>query len=183
MPKPGAPRATLTNFHSAQRAEVVSTFAAIGGLQVLQLPEGASVEDFIAQYRQSGLVEYAEPDYLRQLAATPNDPAYMNGTLWALDNYGQGGGTAGADIDAPEAWDVLTSASNIVVAVLDTGIRYTHEDLAANMWVNPSDGGHGLNAITGMNNVMDYNGHGTLVAGVLGRWATTAMASSARRGA
>jgi len=55
-----------------------------------------------------------------------------------------------------------------VVAVLDTGVRYTHEDLAANMWVNPKDGGHGLNALTGTNDPSDDNGHGTLVSGILG---------------
>ena len=114
------------------------------------------------------MVEFAEPDFLRFLNATPNDPKYADGTLWGLNNYGQSGGAVDADIDAPEAWDVLYSASNIVVAVLDTGIRYTHEDLAANMWVNPLDGGHGLNAFTGTNNVMDDQGHGTLVSGVLG---------------
>jgi len=103
-----------------------------------------------------------------------NDPYYTSGKLWGLNNYGQnygpGSGTPDADIDAPEAWDVLTSASNIVVAVLDTGIRYTHEDLASNMWVNPDDGGHGLNALTGSNDPNDdsSSGHGTLMAGVIG---------------
>src|SRR5207249_4795409 len=109
------------------------------------------------------------PDFLVQAAATtPNDPKYLDGTLWGLNNIGQNGGKLDADIDAPEAWDVLTSASNIVVAVLDTGVRYTHEDLAANMWVNPSDGGHGFNALTGTNDPTDGSGHGTSVAGVLG---------------
>jgi subtilisin family serine protease len=93
----------------------------------------------------------------------------VDGTLWGLNNYGQNGGTAGADIDAPDAWDVLTSASNIVVAVLDSGIRATHEDLASNMWVNPTDGGNGYNAFTGTNNPSDDGtSHGTMVAGVLG---------------
>jgi subtilisin family serine protease len=55
-----------------------------------------------------------------------------------------------------------------VVAVLDTGVRYTHEDLASNMWVNPNDGSHGWNVITGTNDPNDDQGHGTSVAGVLG---------------
>src|SRR6185312_1271164 len=55
-----------------------------------------------------------------------------------------------------------------VVAVLDTGIRYTHSDLASNMWVNPIDGGHGFNAFTGTNDPSDDNGHGTEMAGILG---------------
>jgi len=63
---------------------------------------------------------------------------------------------------------VLNSASNIVVAVVDSGIRWTHEDLAANMWVNPNDGGHGFNAFTGTNDPTDGAGHGTLMAGVIG---------------
>ena len=89
--------------------------------------------------------------------------------MWGLNNYGQNSGTVNADIDAPEAWDVLTSASNIVVAVLDSGIRATHEDLASNIWVNPIDGGHGFNAFTGTNDPSDDGGsHGTMVAGALG---------------
>ncbi len=168
QPKPGTAPEALAGFHSAQNCGVLQTFEAMGGMQILSLPEGETVEDCIARYQQSGLIQFAEPDYLRQLAATPNDPAYTNGTLWGLNNLGQGGGTPDADIDAPEGWDVLNSASNIVVAVLDTGVRATHEDLATNMWVNPADGSHGWNAITWANNPADDEGHGTLISGILG---------------
>src|SRR5205807_7585553 len=131
---------------------------------------GETVAGFIAQCQASGLVEYAEPDFFRQLDSTaPNDPRYTDGTLWALNNYGQSGGTPHADISGPAAWDYGVSASNIVLALLDTGVRYTHEDLASNMWVNPNDGSHGLNAITGTTDPNDDQGHGTLMAGVLGR--------------
>jgi len=168
-PKMGINPATLANFHAAQRAEVVRTFAGIGDLQIVRFPKGETVPSFIQKYQESGLVEYAEPDFIVHVAATaPNDPYYTNGTLWGLNNTGQNSGTVDADIDAPEGWDVLTSASNIVVAVIDTGVRYTHEDLAANMWVNPNDGGHGFNALNGTNDPNDDNGHGTLVAGILG---------------
>jgi subtilisin family serine protease len=88
--------------------------------------------------------------------------------LWALDNHGQSGGLAHADIEALEAWNVLASASNIVVAVLDTGIRYTHEDLAANVWTNPADGSPGTNSFAGTADPKDDEGHGTLLAGVIG---------------
>ena len=159
---------TVGAFHAAQKSEVLRTFAGIGELQVLSVPEGETVPGLIAKYQRSGLVEFAEPDYEVHAALTPNDPKYLDGTLWGLNNTGQNGGTADADIDAPEGWDVLTSASNIVVAVLDTGVRHTHEDLASNMWVNPNDGGHGFNALNGTNDPNDDNGHGTLVSGVLG---------------
>jgi subtilisin family serine protease len=102
-----------------------------------------------------------------------------------MNNTGQGGGTNDADIDAPEAWDVRTDASSIIVAVIDTGVRYTHEDLAANMWRNPGeiagnsidDDGNGLvddvfgaryEGVTVTGNPMDDNSHGSHVAGTIG---------------
>ena len=138
MPKTGINQTALANFHLARKGEVLRTFDGIGHLQVLRVPQGETVSSLISQYQKSGLVEFAEPDYLGHIAATPNDPAYTNHMLWGLDK-----------ISAPAAWDVLTSASNIVVAVLDTGVRYTHEDLASNMWVNPNDGSHVWNVIAG----------------------------------
>jgi subtilisin family serine protease len=168
QPKAEIHLAALANFHSALKSEVLQTFEAIGHLQVLRLAEGETVPGLIAKYQQSGLVDFAEPDYMIRVFAAPNDPGYRDGTLWGLNNMGQNGGTVDADIDAPEAWDLLSSASNIVVAVLDTGVRYTHEDLAANMWVNPNDGGHGTNTLAGTNDPSDDSGHGTMVAGILG---------------
>jgi subtilisin family serine protease len=168
-PRVGTNPAALAMFHAAHGANVSHSFDKAGGSQVITVPAGETVPSLIAKYQQSSLVEFAEPDYLVFSSATlPNDPYFTNGLLWWLDNYGQNGGTPHADIDATNAWDVLTSASNIVVAVLDTGIRYTHQDLASNMWVNPLDGGPGFNAFTGTNNPNDDNGHGPLVAGVLG---------------
>jgi subtilisin family serine protease len=161
--------AALARVHAQHRVQVLHSFEGLGRLQVLRVPPGETIPGLIARYRASGLVEFAEPDYAVHAAATmPNDPKFLDGTLWGLHNTGQNGGTADADIDAPEGWDVLTSASNVVVAVLDTGVRATHEDLAANMWVNPNDGGHGWNALTGTSDSRDDNGHGTLVSGTLG---------------
>lgn len=167
-PKAGINQTALNNFHLARKGEVLRTFDGIGHLQVLRVPKGETVPSLIAQYQKSGLVEFAEPDYEIHAAAAPNDPKYTDGTLWGLNNTGQNSGTADADINAPEGWDVLTSASNIVVAVVDSGIRYTHEDLASNMWVNPVDGSHGWNAIATNNLPNDDNGHGTIMAGVMG---------------
>src|ERR1022692_3954153 len=157
QPKPGVTPTALANFHSGQKGVVLGTFARMGRLQIVRVPKGETVPSFITKYERSGLVEFAEPDYFGQVAATPNDPKYVDHTLYGLDK-----------ISAPAAWDVQNSASNIIVAVLDTGVRYTHEDLAANMWVNPNDGGQGLNVLAGTNDPNDDQGHGTSVAGVLG---------------
>jgi subtilisin family serine protease len=168
QPKPGVTLTELERLHARQQAGVLQTFHGIGRLQVLRLPKGQSVDDAIGRYQQSGLVEFAEPDYARELTATPNDPYFTNGSLWGMNNYGQNGGTNDADIDAPEGWDVVNSASNVVVAILDTGIMSTHEDLATNIWINPLDGGFGWNALLTNNAPGDDEGHGTLVAGVIG---------------
>jgi subtilisin family serine protease len=168
QPRSGVASSAIAAFHSTRNARVLQTFEGIGGLQVVRVPGGVSVPEFIADCNQSGLVEFAEPDYLIHSNLTPNDPKYLDGTLWGLNNTGQAGGIADADIDAPEGWDVLNSASNIVVAVLDTGVRSTHEDLSSNMWTHPFNGSHGFNAFTGTTNSNDDQGHGTLVSGVLG---------------
>jgi subtilisin family serine protease len=151
-------------------------------LEVIKLPGAAALPEALAIYRASAAVEYAEPDYILSASRTPNDPRFADGSLWSLHNAGQAGGLNDADIDAPEAWDVQTSATNVIVAVLDTGVRFTHEDLAANMWRNSSevagngrddDGNgyvddlHGISALDGTGYPMDDNGHGTHVAGTI----------------
>ncbi len=168
QPKKNVTTAALANFHALHQSQVLKTFPNVGRVQVLRVPKNETVEGLVAKYQKSGLVEFAEPDYYLHADAAPNDPFYQDGTQWGLNNTGQDGGVPDADIDAPEAWDVLNSAGKIIVAVVDSGVRYTHEDLAGNMWVNPNDGGHGFNALTGTNDPMDDFGHGTMVAGLLG---------------
>ncbi len=92
----------------------------------------------LASFQQEvNAVVYAEPDYVVfTLATTPNDARF--GQLWGL-NQGND-----ADIDAPEAWDLSQGSSNTLVAVIDTGLDYSHEDLSANVWRNPGDAPNGL---------------------------------------
>jgi len=126
-------------------------------------------------------VQYVSLDYLVQADLLPNDPRF--GELWGLHNTGQSGGTADADIDAPEAWEISTGSSGIVVGVIDTGVDYNHEDLAANIWRNTGeipgngiddDGNgyvddiYGMDAYNGDSDPMDDHNHGTHVAGTIG---------------
>jgi subtilisin family serine protease len=169
QPKLGMQPDQLREFCSIHGSSASAVCPALGTLQLLRTPPSHSVADFLNTCGRSGLFTFVEPDYERHLASTlPNDPRFTNGTLWGLYNYGQSGGVPHADIDAIDGWDLQTDASSVIVAVLDSGIRYTHEDLAANMWTNPVDGSHGFNAFTGTNDASDDNGHGSLTAGVLG---------------
>ena len=95
--------------------------------------------DRIEFLQATGLFEYVEPDYVVTANAAPDDLRFRDGTLWGLQNTGQDGGTAGADVDVTRAWDITTGTNSVVVAVIDTGIRYTHRDLAANIWTNPGE--------------------------------------------
>jgi subtilisin family serine protease len=168
-PHPAARPEALAALHARNGCQVIRRFPACGDLQVLSLPAYPSASTLLAQYRNSGLVEYAEPDYLIKLdGILSNDPQVQNGTLWGLNNAGQEDGVANADIDAIESWATLTSASNVIVAVVDSGISYTHEDLTNNLWTAAHDGSHGFNGLTGSTNAVDDNGHGTRVAGVIG---------------
>lgn len=161
--------AQLEVLHETAGAELLWRFPGLGDVQVLRCRPGRDVRDVLRGYRVSALLEYAEPDYPIQLSGLfPDDPQFMNGIQWGLNNAGQAGGRADADIDAPEAWDARHSASNVIVAIVDTGIRTTHEDLGGNVWTHPQLGGHGFNALDGSSNVNDLNGHGTRVAGIIG---------------
>ena len=165
------------------RGKVKKAYAHVG-LQRVQIPDNLTVGQAIEALYRSGAVEYAEPNYpIRARADTPNDPGFVDGSLWGLHNTGQNGGAADADIDAPEGWGIRTDASTTIVGVLDTGIDYNHEDLKANMWVNPNeipgngidddgngyiDDVYGIDAYQNNGNPMDTDGHGTHVAGIIG---------------
>jgi len=146
---------------------VLDTFPAIGNLETVEVPTGATADGLIGLYQQSGLVQYAEHDYIIQALNDPNDFFYQQGNQWNLKNTDQYGGTPGADIHASVAWNFATDASSVTVAVVDTGVRYTHQDLTANMWAN-TDGTHGINVVADNYNPWDDYGHGSHVAGIIG---------------
>ena len=195
--KPGANSNEISNLQAQIGVTKVSTASQLG-IDIWQIPSG-TVEKIISTYKNDPRFEYIEPDYIITLedvekpssatessekitpqATTPNDPGYSQ--LWGLNNIGQSGGTADADIDAPEAWDIQKGNQNLVIGVIDTGVDYDHPDLSANIWTNPGEiAGDGIdNDSNGYiddvrgwdfayndNNPMDVHGHGTHVAGTI----------------
>ncbi|CAN5755481.1 S8 family serine peptidase [soil metagenome] len=141
--------------------------------QRVKLPAGLSVREAMAQYENLAEVEYVQPNFYYHLLATPNDPQYTNSAMYGLGK-----------ISAPQAWDLSTGSSNIVVADIDTGMRYTHEDLAANAWTNPGEiAGNNVDDdnngfiddfygwdffYNDSNPIDDAGGHGTHTAGTIG---------------
>ena len=104
---------------------------------------GYTPQQAIDKYKGHGKIEYIEPNYIWYALETPNDPRFNE--LWGLNNTGQTGGTADADIDAPQAWDVFTGSSSVLVCIIDTGLDYNHPDLVANVWTNPGEiAGNGI---------------------------------------
>jgi serine protease len=153
------------------------------GLYQVNLREGVSVGQAISTFSGANGVVFVEPDYTLGVQLTPNDTNYTNGSLWGLNNTGQSGGTADADIDAPEAWDTARGTGATIVAVIDSGVDYNHPDLNANMWRNPNetasdgidndnngfvDDVFGADFANNDGNPMDDNNHGTHVAGTIG---------------
>jgi thermitase len=152
------------------------------GLIKIKIDPDKTVEQSIAEMNDDPAVEYAQPNYLYKLNATPNDPRY--GQLWGLRNTAQtiataGGpdspsstgnpGTAGNDMNLTSAWDHITNCNSVIVAVIDSGVNYNHEDLAANMWDgSPTYPNHGYNFYDGNDDPMDLNGHGTHVSATIG---------------
>jgi len=178
-PKAGQELNTLSAFHRQHGTRLLRTFSDLEQVQVIEIQSGNSVPEIIAAYLKSGLVEYAEPDIWCHADLVQQDPKFLDGTLWHLKNIGLNG----ADIDATAGWNIQNTATNVIVAIIDSGIRYTHEDLASNLWVNPNeiagngldddhdgfvDDLYGINAVLNNGDPDDDFGHGTHVAGIIG---------------
>lgn len=200
------------------QGRTVRAFPQLGVLRV-KIPADKSVQGAVQWLRDSGTVEYAEPNYYRYsqrlmeagsaslqdetllpkwpLLPTPAGPAPAPKAesspvaqenpddddfpqQWGLQNTGQEingtSGTADADIDAPEAWGVqingasATDGAAAVVALIDSGVDYRHEDLQDNMWQDES-GSYGFNALNNAGDSqdpLDDDGHGTHLAGIIG---------------
>ena len=137
----------------------------------------------IKSLEAAGKFRFVEPDFIIPASAAPKDKAFVEGKLWGLHNPGREKGKPAADIDAVRAWDLSVGSSDVVVAVIDTGIRHSHNDLKNQMWVNvdeiPGNGKDddkdgfvdnifGMDAVNDDGDPMDDNGHGTHCAGTIG---------------
>ncbi len=159
----------------------------LGSSGVVQMNSATeSAQSMIQRLSLEPDVLYAEPDYIvyavGALPSTGPDDALFP-EQWDMQNIGQSGGVAHADIDAPAAWAITTGSRATVVGVVDTGVDYTHPDLAPNIWTAPSSftitfgpgdsitcpaGSHGYDAIRNVCDPMDQNSHGTHVSGTIG---------------
>jgi subtilisin family serine protease len=185
--KPGVSLATIEELTERFNDRVEDRIESDPGLQAIDDLDDANADAVAAKYNTLPEVEYAEPNFEIHLDAIdaplppihPSDPRFDE--QWALANSGQRGGKQGADISAMHAWLTTTGSDKVVVAVLDSGVDYTHEDLAPNMWKRPAsvapyhddelgtiDDEDGFNAIDNASDPMDENGHGTHCAGIVG---------------
>jgi len=141
----------------------------------------------IATLKANPMVDVAEPNLIYRINRLPDDP--LLGNLWGMKNIGQKDsqgkvGTPGVDIGMEQAWDIETGSEKMVVAVIDTGVDFTHPDLQANLWTNEAEANgqagvdddgngviddiHGYNAITGTGDAHDDQGHGSHCSGTIG---------------
>ena len=186
---PGATPAALAGFEVLRRFVIPAQMSAASGgaLYLVQTATGTTVPQAVEALSKNPEVEYAEPNW--RINADDRIPNDLDDRMWGLKNHGQTNGTSGCDIAAPHAWARQTGRSvtsgGPLVAVIDTGIDYTHPDLAANMWTNPreipgngidddgngfTDDVHGADFLVHSGDPRDttMDGHGTHVAGTIG---------------
>lgn len=121
-------------------------YGLVKNLEALRLKPNQKITDAVDKLARLPFVEYAEPNYQIQLAAT-SDQYYS--LIYAIENNGQSingqSGVSDADMDVVEAWNTQTGDPQLVIAVIDEGVDYNHPDLAANMWTNAAEvPGNGL---------------------------------------
>jgi subtilisin family serine protease len=157
----------------------VTNFTSLSAIGMQLWEISSDTKSIIEKLNKDDRIEYAEPNFIIKLEATPDDTDFEK--LWGLDNTGQTSGTEDADIDALEAWGEITTPKDSVIAVIDTGVDYNHSDLAANMWKNKGetkngedDDGNGyVDDVYGYDfhnndaDPMDDHYHGTHVAGTI----------------
>jgi len=124
---------------------------------VAEFPAGTDMEKALKTVKADPTVEYAELNGIVQAVKIPNDPYFDY--QWALHNTGQTGGTPDADIDAPEAWEIPPGEASIVLAVVDTGVDWNHQDLQGKVTL-------GWDFAYDDPEPDDVYGHGTHVAGI-----------------
>ncbi len=183
--KPGVSSAGIKSVNSSLGAQRKSTIGKTG-IERVTISANRTVAEAVADFNSMPEVEFAQPNYrYHALVTIPNDTDFSK--QWGLNNTGQTvngtTGTPDADIDAPEAWDVTTGSSSVVVAVIDSGVDYNHPDLSANIWRHIgetagngidddgngfTDDTRGWDFVDGDNNPMDTDGHGTHIAGIIG---------------
>jgi subtilisin family serine protease len=197
--RPGVTREEFEQAVSLNNDRIEDSIEIVGGLYSVDDMDNADPEELVREYSQmKDIVMFAEPNADISLDEVdektksvnesgpsasegnwPNDPLLLD--QWALKNTGQEGGKAGADINVEDAWQTTHGSEDVVVAVLDTGVDYTHSDLASNMWFRPdnvpeyidADLGavndvYGFDAADNAADPMDENGHGTHCAGIIG---------------
>jgi subtilisin family serine protease len=127
---------------ATQGARKKKELAGDSGIEKLELLSGQDVRAAAFQLLLNPQVELAEPNFLiAKSDITPNDARFNE--QWALRNTGQNGGQFGSDINVSGAWSITTGSKSTVIAVIDSGIDFTHPDLANNQWSNPAPDANG----------------------------------------
>lgn len=167
---------TLTKYGLVVDPAVQSPYFAKVRLSPAAVATGLDVKSAVNALNGENSVRVAEPDYLSKIETVPNDPHFVD--QWCHQNVGQpipgvfGGprapGTPGADQRTEKAWNSRTDASGIIVAVIDTGVDYTHPDLTNNILRNGQGAVIGFDFVNNDADPMDDNSHGTHCAGIIG---------------